>query len=309
MQSVRRRAVRVARLGLLAPVALVALVVCVGIVGPVTQARADIGSLRIASKNLTGAEVLSQLYGQALAAKGAQVTFVPDVGPTETTFQQLRDGAFDAYGEYQGTLLEYLGGTPTSDTEQTHAALARRLEPLGLVVSEPAPAVDVNGFYVMRDTARKYKLTTVSQLAKVAPKLVFGGPPECLDRPLCLGSKSEGLYHLRFKEIRKLDTGGPETRRALVSGDVDVAVLFTGSSEIPRGAAVLLRDDRGLQPADNPVLVLRKEAATPEVLDVVDAVSAKITTAAYRTMSLDVSVRHRDPADVAATFLAANDLP
>jgi osmoprotectant transport system substrate-binding protein len=304
MQSVRRRAVRVARVGVLALLVSVGL----GLLAPVAPAAADIGTIRIASKNLTGAEVLSQLYGQALAAQGAQVTFEPDVGPTETTFQQLREGAFDAYGEYQGTLLEFLGGTPTSDTERTHAALARRLEPLGLVVSEAAPAVDVNGFYVMRDTARKYKLTTVSQLAKVAPKLVFGGPPECLDRPLCLGSKSEGLYRLRFKAIRKLDTGGPESRAALVSGNVDVAILFTGSSEIPKGA-VLLRDDRGLQPADNPVLVLRREAATPEVLDVVDAVSAKVTTAAYRKMSLDVSVRHRDPADVAATFLAANDLP
>ena len=56
-------------------------------------------------------------------------------------------------------------------------------------------------------------------------------------------------------------------------------------------------------------MVLRKDAATPEVLDVVDAVSAKITTAAYRKMSLDVSVKHHDPADVAATFLAANNLP
>jgi glycine betaine/choline ABC-type transport system substrate-binding protein len=47
----------------------------------------------------------------------------------------------------------------------------------------------------------------------------------------------------------------------------------------------------------------------PDVLDVVDAVSAKITTAAYRKLSLDISVRHHDPADVAATFLADNNLP
>jgi osmoprotectant transport system substrate-binding protein len=302
MQTVRRRAVRVA------VSCVVALGVALGAVAPLSTAAAAIAPMRIGSKNLTGAEVLSQLYGQALAAEGAQITFEPDVGPTETTFEQLRNGSFDAYGEYQGTLLEYLGGTPTSDARRTHAALARRLEPLGLVVSEAAPAVDVNGFYVMRGTARKYRLTTVSDLVKVAPKLVFGGPPECLDRPLCLGSKSEELYGLRFESVRKLDTGGPETKDALVSGDVDVAILFTGSSVIPKGA-VLLRDDRGLQPADNPVLVLRKEAATPEVLDVVDAVSAQVTTPAYRKMSLDVSVRHRDPADVAATFLAANDLP
>ena len=148
----------------------------------------------------------------------------------------------------------------------------------------------------------------MSDLKKVADKLTFGGPPECVDRPLCLGSSSQELYGLQFKKVLKLDAGGPDTRAALLKGRIDVGVLFTGSSVIPNGA-VLLRDDKGLQPADNPVMVLRKDAATPEVLAVVDAVSAEITTAAYRKMSLEVSVNHHDPADVAATFLADNNLP
>jgi osmoprotectant transport system substrate-binding protein len=234
--------------------------------------------------------------------------FQPDIGPTEVTFEKLKEGAFDSYGEYQGTLLQYLGGEPSHSSARTHAALEAKLGALGLVVSNPAPAVDVNGFYVMRKTAAKYKLTTVSDLKKVDEKLVFGGPPECVNRPLCLGEESQRRYGLTFKSVKQLDTGGPVTRKALESGRIDVGILFTGSSVIPKNA-VLLRDDRGLQPADNPVMVLRNEAATAEVLDVVDAVSAKITTAAYRKLSLDVSVRHRDPADVAATFLADNNLP
>ena len=271
-------------------------------------AGAEIGTMRIASKNFAGAEVLSQLYGQALAAKGAQITFQPDVGPTEATFAALAQGTFDAYGEYQGTLLEFLGGRPSNDSRRTHQRLQDLLRPMGLVVSSPAPAIDVNGFYVTRATARKYKLTTLSDLVKVAPKLRFGGPPECETRPFCLGSNEQDVYGLDFKTVKKLDTGGPLTRKALTSGTIDVALLFTGSSVIPRDA-VLLRDDKGLQPSENPVLVLRREAATPDVLSVVDSVSAQITTVTYRTMSLDVSVRHHDPADVAATFLAQNNLP
>ena len=290
--------------------AVVLVVVAAALLGAAVAdpAGADIRPLRIGSKNLIGADVLSQLYGQALAAKGAQVTFVPDVGPTEATFSKLTQSEFDAYGEYQGTLLEYLGGKPSNDSASTHAALDAKLRPLGFLASKPAPAIDVNGFYVTRKTANRYRLTSVSDLKKIAPKLVFGGPPECEIRPLCLGSASQRLYGLRFKSVKKLDTGGPVTRKALTSGKVDVAILFTGSSDIPNDA-VLLRDDRGLQPADNPVLVLRADTATPEVLDVVDAVSAQITTAEYRRMSLDVSIRHHDPADVAATFLARHNLP
>lgn len=275
---------------------------------PATPAHAEIGAMKIGAKNFSGAELLSQLYGQALAAKGAQITFQPDIGPTEAVFEQLKQGTFDAYGEYQGTLLEYLGGTPSNNSARMHAALESKLSAEGLVVSEPAPAVDVNGFYVMRSTAADLDLTTVSDLKKVARKLKLGGPPECLERPLCLGDSSQKLYGLQFAKVLQLDTGGPETRAALKSGRIDVGVLFTGSSVIPKGA-VLLRDDKGLQPADNPVMVLRKDVATPEVLAVVDAVSAEITTEAYRKMSLEISVKHHDPADVAATFLADNNLP
>jgi osmoprotectant transport system substrate-binding protein len=271
-------------------------------------AHADIGALKLGSKNFSGAELLSQLYGQALAAKGAHITFMPDVGPTEAAFAQLKLGTFDGYGEYQGTLLKFLGGTPSNNSARMHAALEAKASADGLVVSTPAPAVDVNGFYVLRKTAAQFDLTTVSDLKKVARKLKIGGPPECLDRPLCLGSSSQKLYGLQFAKVLQLDAGGPQTRAALKSGRIDVGVLFTGSSVIPSGA-VLLRDDKGLQPADNPVMVLRKDIATPEVLDVVDAVSAEITTEAYREMSLEVSVDHHDPADVAATFLADNNLP
>jgi osmoprotectant transport system substrate-binding protein len=116
------------------------------------------------------------------------------------------------------------------------------------------------------------------------------------------------VYGLHFKKVTQLDAGGTRTRRALVAGRIDVALLFTASSVIPANA-VLLRDDRGLQPSENPVLVLRREAATPEVLAVVDAVSAQLTTTAYRSMSLEVSIRRHDPADVAATFLARRGLP
>ena len=300
MRSVRERAVR----------AVVGAGLALGLVlsFSASPANAAIGEVRIGSKNFAGAEVLSQIYGQALAAKGAQVTFLPDVGPTEATFDQLGQGTFDGYGEYQGTLLEFLGGEPSNNSAETHTALEATLDAYGFVVSQPGPAVDVNGFYVMRKTAAKYKLTTVSDLKKVADELTFGGPPECRERPLCLGSSSQLLYGLEFSKVLQLDAGGPETRNALKSGRIDVGILFTASSVIPKGA-VLLRDNKGLQPADSPVMVLQKSAATPEVLSVIDAVSAEITTTAYRKMCLEVSVDHHDPADVAATFLAQNNLP
>jgi osmoprotectant transport system substrate-binding protein len=300
----RRVAHRSVRRWVGACVALLALALVV----PIPAAHAQSTTLTMASKNFAGAEVLTQLYGQALATRGAHVTFDDAVGATEVVFPALRNGDFDAYADYQGTLLTFLGGTPTANREKTHAALLAKLAGTGVTVSDAAPAVDVNGFYVTRKTAAKFKLRTVSDLVKVAPRLSIGAPPECLTRPLCLGDTSQRVYGLQFKKVVPIDPNGPATERALRRGTVDVAVLFTGSSVIPANA-VLLRDDKGLQPADNPVLVLREAVATPDVLQVADKVSAAITTSEYNALSLAVSREQRDPTEVAARFLAQHSVP
>jgi osmoprotectant transport system substrate-binding protein len=285
--------------------AVLLVTIAVLLAGP---AGAQQTSLKSAAKYFAGAQVLSQVYGQALAAQGAHVTFADDVGPTEVVFPALQAGTYDAYADYQGTLLTYLGGTPTANSERTHAALVAKLKGTGVTVSRAAPAVDVNGFYVTRKTAQKYGLRNLSDLAKVAPKLTIGGPPECATRPLCLGGASQRTYGLKFAKVVPIDPDGAATQRALRRGSVDVAVLFTGSSIIPRDA-VLLRDDKGLQPADNPVLVMRESAATPETVRVADAVSAAITTNDYNVMSLAISRDQDDPTEVAARFLAQHPIP
>lgn len=264
-------------------------------------------TLTVGSKDFSGAQVLSQVYGQALEAKDYDITFKENIGPTEVIFEALKNGDIDGYADYQGTLLTYLGGTPTGDSAETYQMLTDALDGTGVVASKPAPAVDVNGFYVTKATAKKYKLKTVSDLAKVSDELTFGGPPECQDRPLCLGDTSQDLYGLDFSEVKKLDVGGPITVKALEDGDIDVALLFTGSSVIPKNA-VLLTDDKGLQPADNPVFLVREDKATPATMKILNKVSSKITTKAYNEMSLAVTEDKEDPADVAATFLKDNGL-
>ncbi len=270
-------------------------------------ASAQSKSLTVGSKDFSGAQAISQAYGQALENKGYDISFKDNLGATEIVYKALQNGDLDGYADYQGTLLQYLGGTATGDSATTYKALRAKLAGSNIVVSKPAPAVDVNGFYVTKATAKKYKLSKVSDLKKVASKLSFGGPPECETRDLCLGTVEQGLYGLNFSDVKKLDAGGPITVKALEDGDIDVALLFTGSSVIPKDA-VLLTDDKGLQPADNPVFLISKDKATPATMKILNAVSAKLTTAAYNKMSLDISNNKEDPATVATAFLKKNGL-
>jgi len=86
-----------------------------------------------------------------------------------------------------------------------------------------------------------------------------------------------------------------------------VGLLFTGSSVI-KPDYVLLEDDKGLQPADNPIAVVRENANTTELADVVRSVNEKLTTEAYNEMALRVFNDKEDPATVAGDWLRKEGL-
>jgi osmoprotectant transport system substrate-binding protein len=283
------------------------LVVATAGLSSAAPAQRSKGSITMGSKNVAGDQILGQVYGQALQKAGYDVSYKENLGSTEVVFAALESGDIDAYPEYLNTVVQFLGGNGGSDVNQVDSELKSSLQGRGIVTTTPAPAVDVNGFYVLKKTASRYKLKTVSDLKKVASRLTFGGPPECEQRPLCLGDTSQQKYGLQFKEVKKLDVGGPVTVKALRDGDIQVGILFTGSSVIPKDA-VLLKDDQGLQGADNPLVLVREQKNTPELDKAIDKVSAKITTKQYRTMTLAVTDKKEDAADVAKRFLKNNKL-
>jgi osmoprotectant transport system substrate-binding protein len=278
------------------------LVVATAGLSSAAPAQRSKGSLTMGSKNVAGDQILGQVYGQALQKAGWDVSYKENLGSTEVVFAALQSGDLDLYPEYLNTVVQFLGGSGGAEVNGVDTELKGLLESMGIVSTTPAPAVDVNGFYVLKKTANKYKLKTVSDLKRVANRLTFGGPPECEERPLCLGDVSQQLYGLQFKEVKKLDVGGPVTVKALEDGDIQVGILFTGSSVIPKDA-VLLKDDQGLQGADNPLVLVRADKNTSELDAAINKVSAKVTTKQYRNMTLDVTNKKEDPADVAKTFL------
>lgn len=144
----------------------------------------------------------------------------------------------------------------------------------------------------------------------IASTMVLGGPPECPTRPYCqVGLKD--TYGLSFKSFKSLDAGGPLTVSALDKGTVDVGLLFTTSGVIADKGWVLLKDDKNLQPADNVTPVVTKAIADKygqAMSDLVDAVSAKITTEVLTDLNKQTDIDQKDPDDVAIAWLQSNNL-
>jgi osmoprotectant transport system substrate-binding protein len=269
--------------------------------------------LVVASFDFPESVLLAKIYGQALAAHGYPVRELTGLGARELVLPSAMSGLVQFVPEYAGSALGFasLGrAIPTADVAETHAALVRALGPTGLVALAPAPAQDQNAIVVTQATASRLGLDRISDLAAAATSLSFGGPPECLERAFCLVGLGK-TYGLHFHEFVPLDTGGPLTLQALLSGDVDVALLFTTDPAIAANRLVVLADDRALQPAENvtPVVSARVvDRYGKGLTDVIDAVSARLSTPVLLALNGSVSSEGRDPAAVAAAWLRAQGL-
>ena len=172
----------------------------------------------------------------------------------------------------------------------TAAASSAATAPAGTAPAASSPAASTSG-------------TTI------ASSLVLGGPPECPQRPFCAVGLQK-TYGLTFKEFKPLDAGGPITVQAVKGGQVDVGLLFTSDPAIAVNSFVLLKDDKGLQLADNLVPVIRQQVldANPGIAGILNPWMAKLTQDQLTALHKQVSVDQVEPAKAVKAWLAANGL-
>lgn len=262
------------------------------------------GNVVIGSTNFPEQEIVAEMYALVLEDAGYSVERRYQLGSREVVFPALQGGELDVTPEYVGTLLEFINGgagEATSDTEETLGLLNERLEE-GVTMLEPSDAEDKNALALTQETAEELGATTVSDLEGQAGELVLGGPPECPQRPLCLPGYEE-TYGLEFANFQALDAGGPLTTEALNQGDIDVGLVFSTQGAIAANDWVVLEDDQGLQPAENITPAVREDILNGEVEELLNGVSAALTTEKVIELNRRVDVDREAPADVALDFV------
>ena len=252
--------------------------------------------------------LLADLYAGALAAQRLPARVLPDLGSRELVDPALMSGLVQIVPEYSGSALEFISVgrlSATSDAAAASRALAGQAAGRGLVAGRPSAAQDGNVIVVTAATAARYGLRSIAGLARVAPRLAFGGPPECPERAYCLRGLRR-VYGLRFRTFVPLDAGGPVTLQALEAGDIGVALLFGTDPAITVDHLVVLADDRGLQPAESVIPLVRRNVDArygPRLLAVLNTVSARLTTSSLRALDARVQLHGEDPRLVAESWL------
>jgi len=295
-----------------AAAAALVLTACGGGGDPLSNAPAGGGAasskIIVGSANFTESQLLASIYAQALQAKGVQVEEIPPIGSRETYFPGLQDGSLDLIPEYTGVLLTYRDKAATAtEPDAVYAALQKAL-PDTLTVLDKSAAEDKDAVVITRDTATKLNVKTIADLAPQCGTLTFGGPPEFQTRADGIpGIKAK--YNCTFKEYKSLDAGGPLTVGALKRGEVQAADIFTTDASIPANDFVILGDPQNNFAAQNVVPLINKAKATDQVKQVLNAVSAKLTTDGLTKLNAEASSDAKPSlATVAKNWLTANGL-
>ncbi|HKW09689.1 MAG TPA: glycine betaine ABC transporter substrate-binding protein, partial [Gemmatimonadaceae bacterium] len=240
----------------------------------------------VASKPFGESYLLAEMFAQLLEARGIRVDRRPGLGATELAFRALRSGAIDVYPEYTGTgLLVLLGEQPRGTAADVYARVSeefphrfavRWLPPLGF---ENTYAIAIR-----RRTSDSLGVRTLSDLARVAPRLRAGLTPDFIGRADGLPGLARA-YGVRFREVRALL---PAVKyRALDAGDVDLVDGYSTDGLIARYDLTVLTDDRRFfPPYEAAALVGARLASTnPAAIAALTELSGRIDATRMRGLN------------------------
>ncbi len=265
------------------------------------------GSVTVGSANFPEAVLLGEMYAQALEAKDVEVQRNLNIGAREAYIKAIEDGSVDLLPEYTGNLLLFYEKSSSETDEQKVYDQLQDALPQELTALEMSEAVDEDAVVVTQETAKKYDLESIEDLAPVADQLVVGGSPEFRERQAGLRGL-EDVYGLKFAEFKTLDVAGPLSIEALNSGEVDVTQLFTTQSAIASNDFVVLDDPENISIPQNVVPLIRSDALNDDIEQTLNAVSAELTTDELAGLVKRLEIDKDSPVNVAADYLKEKGL-
>ena len=265
------------------------------------------GQVIVGSADFTESNVIGELYAQAMKAKGVDATTKPSIGSREVYIKALKDKSISVVPEYTGNLLAYFDKSSTATTATAIEAALPKAVGSDLKVLKASPAADQDVYVVTKQYAAENNLTSLADLAKIAPTATLGGPPELAQRPYGpTGLKKD--YGITFKAFKPYGSLAVKVKD-LNANKFQVGEFFTTDSAILDNGYVQLKDPKNLILPQNVVPLMRADMAeNSAATGAIEAVQAALTTEDLTVMNKKVDVDHEDPDQVTGEWLKSKSL-
>lgn len=264
----------------------------------------------VASKPFGESYLLAEMFAQLLESHGFKVERRPGLGATEIAFAALRTAAIDVYPEYTGTglvaiLHDTLPDSVAADPRAVFAHVSQRFE--DAYHTRWLPPLGFENTYaiaVTKATARRFHLSTLSDLARESPHLTAGFTADFIGRSDGLVGLSR-VYGIRPRAVRPL---APAVKyQALASGAVDVIDGYSTDGLLARYDLVTLVDDRHFfPPYEAAALVSQQlERDSPSAIATLTLLSGRLDVRTMRQLNRRVEVDGEDVKRVGGDELRA----
>jgi len=273
---------------------------------PVVEARRV--PIIVASKPFGESYLLAEMLAQLLESHGMVVDRRMGLGQTEIAMQALRSGAIDVYPEYTGTgllavLHDSLTDSLASDPRRVFAHVAREFASrYGVRWLPPLGFQNSYAIAVRRETAARYHLRTLSDLARESGHLVAGFTADFIGRPDGLAGLAR-VYGVHPRAVRPL---APAVKyQALASGAVDVIDGYSTDGLLSKYDLVTLADDKHFFPPYEAAAVVgtRMTRERPEAIAALTMLSGMLDESRMRVLNRRIEVDGEDVKRVAADAL------
>lgn len=265
-------------------------------------------TITVGSADFPESQVVAELYAGVLKDAGLSVETKPGIGAREAYVGAVKDGSVDVVPDYSGNLLLFADPKATqSSAQEIVDALPDALSNEGLSVLDASAAEDKDAMVVTQETADKYSLKSIEDMAEVCGEFKLAAPPEFQERAYGVdGLKSK--YNCSFKSFDPInDGGGSLTIQALTKGDVQVADIFTTTPAIEDEKLVVLDDPKNNFIAQQVLPLTAPDRLPEKAQEALNEFSGKLTTQDLIDLNRKVSGDEQmNPADAAAQWLSEN---
>ena len=249
----------------------------------------------LGSKKFTESIILAEMARITLEEAGLPTRHRRELGGSRILFDAVEAGEIGAYPEYTGTLrFEIFADRKLANDAALGPVLARR----GLALSRPLGFSDGYALAIRAETARRYGLTKLSDLAE-HPELNLAVSNEFVDRADGWRALSAAYGYSAIK-VRGIDHD--LAYRALAAGQIDVTDVYTTDAEIAAYDLVVLQDDRAFFPRYDAAFLYRRDLPG-KAIAALDAMAGTIDEAQMRELNRKVRIDGVSETDAARQAL------
>lgn len=266
---------------------------------------AESGAIRVGSKDFAEQFILGEMYALVLEAEGFPVERKLNLGGTQVTHESLKSGEIDLYPEYTGTgLITILKRPRNSDSQEVYDIVSQEYaQQFNLEWLKPAPMNNTYALFMTPEDAQQYGIETISDIVPQASELKMVGTYEFQGRPDGLSGLKQVYGDFKLAEYKAVNAA--LRYQALAQDQADIAVGFATDGEVSALNLVRLEDDKNFFPPYEVAPVVRQDVLeeNPEIAQILNELSAKITDEAMQRLNYQVTGKQREPGEVAKEFL------